>query len=139
MSYCKPNWPSQWPYEHIRDNLAARAAALTHGHPDGWLSAGMLAVLVLFYLARGRITIQGGDHPGLIARLTEVFIEFDANIVRLNADRVSEQGGDQYVIQIDAWIPAAREHACLASISNTASSLQMHCSYSKLPAQFSQA
>jgi glycine cleavage system transcriptional repressor len=86
-----------------------------------------------------RITIQGGDHPGLIARLTEVFIEFEANIVRLNADRVSEQGDDQYVIQIDAWIPVAREHACLASVSNTASSLQMQCSYSKLPAQFSQA
>lgn len=26
--------------------LAARAAALTHGHPDGWLSAGMLAALI---------------------------------------------------------------------------------------------
>ncbi len=85
-----------------------------------------------------RITIQGGDHPGLVARLTEVFIEFDANIVRLNADRLNQDGKeqgskDQYLIQIAAWIPAEREHACLASISNTASSLQMQCSYARLP------
>lgn len=81
-----------------------------------------------------RITIQGRDHPGLVARLTEVFVEFDANIVRLHADRLSDQGRDDYLIRIAAWIPENREHACLASISNTASSLQMQCSYSKLPA-----
>jgi len=85
-----------------------------------------------------RITIQGGDHPGLVARLTEVFIEYDANIVRLNADRLNNDGEDQYLIQIAAWIPASREHACLASISNTASSLQMQCSYTRLPAEFGQ-
>ena len=85
-----------------------------------------------------RISIQGGDHPGLVARLTEVFIDFDANIVRLNADRLSNDGPDQYLIQIAAWIPANREHACLASISNTASSLQMKCSYSRLPSELEQ-
>ncbi len=85
-----------------------------------------------------RITIQGGDHPGLVARLTEVFLEFDANIVRLNADRLNHDGQDQYLIQIAAWIPASREHGCLASISNTASSLQMQCSYSRLPGEFDQ-
>lgn len=85
-----------------------------------------------------RISIQGGDHPGLVARLTEVFIEFDANIVRLNADRLSNDGQDQYLIQIAAWIPESREHACLASISNSASSLQMQCSYSRLPGELDQ-
>jgi len=85
-----------------------------------------------------RITIQGGDHPGLVARLTEVFIEFDANIVRLNADRLNNDGQQQYLIQIAAWIPTQREHACLASISNTASSLQMQCSYTRLPGEFGQ-
>jgi glycine cleavage system transcriptional repressor len=84
-----------------------------------------------------RITIQGGDHPGLVARLTETFIEYDANIVRLNADRLSHDGEVQYLIQIDAWIPDSREQACLASISNTASSLQMQCSYSRLAAELS--
>ena len=85
-----------------------------------------------------RITIQGGDHPGLVARLTEVFLDFDANIVRMNADRLSNDGQDQYLIQIAAWIPAGREHACLASVSNTASSLQMQCSYSRLPGELGQ-
>jgi len=85
-----------------------------------------------------RITIQGGDHPGLVARLTEVFIEFDANIVRLNADRLNNDGEDQYLIQIAAWIPGSREHACMASIGNTASALQMQCSYTRLPGEFGQ-
>ena len=80
-----------------------------------------------------RITIQGGDHPGLVARLTEVFMEFDANIVRLNAEPISNDGEKQYLIRIAVWMPANREHACLASISNTASSLQMQCSYTRLP------
>ena len=85
-----------------------------------------------------RITIQGGDHPGLVARLTEVFNDYDANIVRLNAERLIDDGEDQYLIQIAAWIPTSREHACLASISNTASSLQMQCSYSRLPGDLGQ-
>lgn len=81
-----------------------------------------------------RITIQGGDHPGLVARVTETLIEFDANIVRLNADCLTQDDSRQYLIQIAAWIPPDREHACLASISNTASSMQMQCSYSKMHA-----
>ena len=82
-----------------------------------------------------RITIQGGDHPGLVARLTEVFMEFDANIVRLNAEPIINDGEKQYLIRIAVWMPANREHACLASISNTASSLQMQCSYTRLPGE----
>ena len=82
-----------------------------------------------------RITIQGGDHPGLVARLTEVFMEFDANIVRLNAEPISNDGEKQYLIRIAVWMPAYREHACLASISNTASSLQMQYSYTRLPGE----
>ena len=82
-----------------------------------------------------RITIQGGDHPGLVARLTEVFMEFDANIVRLNAEPISNDGEKQYLIRIAVWMPANREHACLASISNTASSLQMQYSYTRLPGE----
>jgi glycine cleavage system transcriptional repressor len=85
-----------------------------------------------------RITIQGGDHPGLVARLSEVFNEFDANIVRLNADRLVDENRDEYLIQIAAWIPASREHACLASVSNTATSLGMQCSYTRLPGELSQ-
>lgn len=46
--------PIGWLTAHQRVaafDLAARAGALTHGHPDGWASAGMLAALIgeLFY------------------------------------------------------------------------------------------
>ena len=84
-----------------------------------------------------RITIQGGDHPGLVAQLTETFVEYEANIVRLNADCLTENGSRQYLIQIAAWIPPDREHACLATVSNTASSLGMQCNYAKVHAAMS--
>jgi len=42
-----------------------------------------------------RIAISGGDRPGLLARLSEVLQQFGANIVRMHAERVSEQ----YVIR----------------------------------------
>ncbi len=74
-------------------------------------------------------TIQGEDHPGLIAQLAEVFMKFNANIVRLNAKVVPTAILDQYVIQIAAWIPQERTESCLASINNTASLLQMTCQY----------
>jgi ADP-ribosylglycohydrolase len=41
--------PIGWLTRHNRIatfDLAARAGALTHGHPDGWASAGMLAALI---------------------------------------------------------------------------------------------
>jgi glycine cleavage system transcriptional repressor len=74
-----------------------------------------------------RITVWGSNHPGLMARLTEVFIGFEANIVRLNAEKIPGETEEQYLIHISAYIPQSRASACLASVSNTASSLQMHC------------
>ena len=71
------------------------------------------------------IVIDGGDHAGLIARLSEVFIEFNGNIVNLNAEKILSQPHNLYHIEIDAFIPADRQNACLATLSNTASSLGM--------------
>lgn len=73
------------------------------------------------------ITIHGGDHQGLLAQLSEEFITFDANIVRLNSKQVSGSDGLQYHIEIAAYIPKNREQACLATINNTASNLQLEC------------
>jgi glycine cleavage system transcriptional repressor len=70
------------------------------------------------------ITLRGADHPGLIAHLSEVFMAFDANIVRLVAETIP---GEQYLINLSVCIPESRVDACLASVTNTASSLQMHC------------
>ncbi|MCP4749535.1 MAG: amino acid-binding protein [Proteobacteria bacterium] len=81
-----------------------------------------------------RITIRGGDNPGLVARLSEVFVEFDANIVRLNSEKIPGGTGDQYLIHISAWIPESCAEACLATITNTASALQMRCHAEKFKA-----
>ncbi|NIR60230.1 MAG: ACT domain-containing protein, partial [Gammaproteobacteria bacterium] len=37
-----------------------------------------------------RIVIRGQDQPGLIARVSEVFGDYGANIVRMNAERQLE-------------------------------------------------
>ena len=73
------------------------------------------------------ITVKGGDHPGLVARLSEVFVQFQANIVRLNTETIPHTSGQQYIINIAVWIPLENSNACLATIENTANSLQMDC------------
>jgi len=72
-----------------------------------------------------RITIRGSDQPGLVARLSEVFGDYGANIVRLNAERMPEGDRSSYVIRISAWIPESRADACIAAVTNTASQLQL--------------
>lgn len=72
-----------------------------------------------------RIVIRGDDQPGLVARLTEVFQDYDANIVRLNAEREVDAKGSTYVLRISAWIPDARADSCIAAVTNTASQLQL--------------
>lgn len=72
-----------------------------------------------------RITIRGDDQPGLVARLTEVFGDYGANIVRMNAERIPRAGGSTYVIRLAVWLPETREAACLAAVRNTASQLQL--------------
>lgn len=73
------------------------------------------------------ISVKGRDNPGLVARLTEVFVEFNANIVRLNSSKILGEEGDQYLINFAVWIPESSADACLATIANTASTLQMKC------------
>lgn len=72
-----------------------------------------------------RIVIRGQDQPGLVARLTEVFQDYGANIVRMNAEREVDATGSTYVLRISAWIPDARADACIAAVTNTASQLQL--------------
>lgn len=76
-----------------------------------------------------RVQLSGGDRPGLIARVSEAFVEFGANVVRLTSERVLETAGTRYVIRFDVAIPPDRAAACLASVSNTAGQLQMECHY----------
>jgi glycine cleavage system transcriptional repressor len=74
-----------------------------------------------------RIVLSGGDRPGLIARLSELFGEFDANIVRLNSERIPGKTGDEYVVTFGVSIPEAAAPTCLATVDNTAGELGLTC------------
>jgi glycine cleavage system transcriptional repressor len=71
-----------------------------------------------------RVVVSGGDRPGLIARLSEVFGEYRANIVRLEAQRIPER--NLYVTRFAVSIPERAEQ-CLATIANTAGELNLSC------------
>ena len=71
-----------------------------------------------------RVAVTGGDRPGLVARLSEVFGEYHANIVRMDAQKYPEQG--LYVTRFAVSIPE-RTDACLATIANTAGELHLDC------------
>ena len=73
-----------------------------------------------------RITIKGGDQPGLIARLCETFIEYDANIVRLAAEVAQH---NEYVLRLSVNIPRKKAQSCLSTVSNTAEGLQLNCHF----------
>jgi glycine cleavage system transcriptional repressor len=70
-----------------------------------------------------RITISGGDQLGLVARLAEIFRQYHANIVRLEARKLSEPEGGLYVTRFAVSIPPEDAALCLAAVSNTAGTL----------------
>ena len=69
------------------------------------------------------------DQPGLVARVSEAFVEFGANIVRLNSERVRGGRKTLYVTNFDVAIPSDRAQACLAAVANTAAQLQLDCTW----------
>jgi len=76
------------------------------------------------------IEIDGGDRPGLIARLSEVFMQFGANVVRMNSRRiVDEDGSGRYVTSFAVSMPPGRAESCLAAVHNTAGQLNLRCRY----------
>ena len=70
-----------------------------------------------------RVTISGGDQLGLVARLSHVFAQNEANIVRLEARKLPDSEGGLYVTRFAVWIPPGRANMCLATVANTAGSL----------------
>lgn len=79
-----------------------------------------------------RVMVIGGDRPGLIARLCEVFVQFKANIVRLNAEKIPGGSEDHYAITLNVWIPDGRAPSCLATVDNTAGELGLECRWEKI-------
>jgi glycine cleavage system transcriptional repressor len=70
-----------------------------------------------------RVEVSGGDQLGLIARLAEIFTQYEANIVRLDAQKLPESEGGRYVTRFAVWLPPDRAEICLAAVGNTAGSL----------------
>ncbi len=79
-----------------------------------------------------RIVVSGGDRPGLIARLCEVFVQFKANVVRLNSQRIPRAGSVDYVIDIAISVADERAQSCLATTVNTAGELGLTCHWERV-------
>ncbi len=73
-----------------------------------------------------RVEVSGGDQPGLIARLSEIFTQFEANIVRLDAQTLPDRVGERYALRFSVSIPAERAATCLAAVANTAETLTLN-------------
>lgn len=69
------------------------------------------------------VTVAGGDQPGLIARVAEVFGEFGANIINMEAGR--ERG--VYAMRFAVAIPPDASEKCLATVANTAEGMNLTC------------
>lgn len=78
------------------------------------------------------VVIGGGDRPGLIARLSEAFGEYDANILRLDAQRIPDAAGGRYMTRFAVAIPERSAAACLATVANTAGELGLSCHWQEL-------
>lgn len=77
-----------------------------------------------------RLALEGPDQPGIIARVTEILTEYEANIVRLNSERVGGTGpAEVYDLSIACWIDPARADTCLAALANTAQQLHLRFSW----------
>jgi glycine cleavage system transcriptional repressor len=76
-----------------------------------------------------RIEITGDDSPGLIARLSEAFGAFGANIVRLNSESVPGASGARFLLRMAIWVPEDKAAACLATVANTAGQMNLKCQW----------
>lgn len=78
------------------------------------------------------IECSGVDQPGLIARLSEIFIEYKANIVRLAASASDEKDARIYTLRFAVAIPPERAANCLATLANTAGSMRLVFKFDEL-------
>lgn len=79
-----------------------------------------------------RVEITGDDSPGLIARLSEALPQFGANIVRLNSESVPSDSGARFLFTMAIAVPPAKAAACMATVANTASQLNLKCHWQQV-------
>jgi glycine cleavage system transcriptional repressor len=72
-----------------------------------------------------RITVTGGDQPGLVARIAEALGQYRANIVHLEAQKFPDPPPGQYMTRFAVSIPDDAVDSCLATVANTAGSLNL--------------
>jgi len=73
------------------------------------------------------VDISGGDRPGLVARISEVLMDYDANIVRMSSKRVPTDDGFDYRTRFAINVGQGRFSALEAALYNTAGSLRLNC------------
>lgn len=78
------------------------------------------------------IDVDGGDRPGLVARLTEAFQDFGANVVEMRSAREPTASGYQYVTRFAVNLDPGNADRCLAAIANTAGQLGFACSWQEV-------
>lgn len=101
-------------------DIAVKPFALSDGHTDEGRASHM-------------VLVQGGDRPGLIAHLSEVFGVYGTNIVRMTSRRIEREDGEyDYRTRFSVHMPAEREKACCAAVSNTAGQLGLSYSCQKI-------
>jgi glycine cleavage system transcriptional repressor len=76
-----------------------------------------------------RIEITGDDSPGLIARLSEAFGAYGANIVRLNSESIPGASGARFLLRLAIWVPPDKADACMATVANTAGQMNLKCQW----------
>ncbi len=74
------------------------------------------------------VEVKGGDRPGLVAQLSEVLVDYDANIVRMSSRRTVIEGQRyDYRTRFAVNISPERFTALEAALYNTAGSLRLEC------------
>jgi len=74
------------------------------------------------------VEISGGDRPGLVARMSDVLVDYGANIVRMSSRRVDiADGTTDYRTRFAIHVAGDRFQALEAALANTAGSLRLQC------------
>jgi len=74
------------------------------------------------------VEITGGDRPGLVSRISDVLVEYGANIVRMSSRRIASDDGFDYRTRFAVNVKGGRLSALENALSNTAGSMRLDCS-----------
>lgn len=73
------------------------------------------------------VEFSGGDRPGLVARMSEVFGKYNANIVRMSSRRGEIDGQYDYRTRFSVHVRPDTYKALETALYNTAGSLRLNC------------